>query len=134
MIVDRYIKKYKGIDIELEFNHRITVIGGDSASGKSFIWKVLKAESVLKTLPVVCLNYECDDILEKLKTINKKLIVIDNADMLLNSDCKEYIGDDANNQYLIFSRKVEFPRLNTDSIMVLKFKDGRICMERDEVC
>ena len=53
-----------------------------------------------------CLNYldYQRDILEILKRISGKLIVIGNADILLNDETRKYISLDGQNQYLIIGR------------------------------
>lgn len=53
-----------------------------------------------------CLNYldYQRDILEILKQTRGKLIVIDNADILLNDETRKYISLDGQNQYLIIGR------------------------------
>ena len=43
-------------------------------------------------------------IKEILSQANEKLIVIDNADILLNDDIRKYISQDDKNQYLIIGR------------------------------
>ena len=55
---------------------------------------------------ILCLNYTDyqKDILEILKQTNGKLIVIDNADILLDDSARKYISLDAENQYLIIGR------------------------------
>lgn len=53
-----------------------------------------------------CLNYldYQRDILEILKQSRGKLIVIGNADILLNDETRKYISLDGQNQYLIIGR------------------------------
>ena len=53
-----------------------------------------------------CLNYldYQRDILEILKQTRGKLIVIGNADILLNDETRKYISLDGQNQYLIIGR------------------------------
>lgn len=55
---------------------------------------------------ILCLNYL--DYLKDIKSIisqaEGKLIVIDNADILLNDDTRKYISLDNKNQYLIIGR------------------------------
>lgn len=55
---------------------------------------------------IMCLNYldYQKDIADIIKNANGKLIVIDNADVLLNNDMRKYIALDDKNQYLIIGR------------------------------
>ncbi len=54
----------------------------------------------------MCLNYldYQKDIASMVKSAKRKLIVIDNADVLLNDDMRKYIAVDDKNQYLIIGR------------------------------
>lgn len=55
---------------------------------------------------IVCINYQNyqKDIKEMLAKETGKLIVIDNADILLDDDTRKYISMDEKNQYLIIGR------------------------------
>ena len=55
---------------------------------------------------IVCLNYldYQKNIGDIIRNSEKKLIVIDNADILLDDDTRKYIALDDKNQYLIIGR------------------------------
>ena len=55
---------------------------------------------------IICLNYldYQKDILEIIKKARGKLIVVDNADVLLDDTARKYIALDDQNQYLIIGR------------------------------
>lgn len=55
---------------------------------------------------IVCLNYldYQKDIKEMLTQMKNKMIVIDNADILLDDETRKFISLDENNQYLIIGR------------------------------
>ena len=55
---------------------------------------------------IICLNYldYQKDIGNIIRNTEKKLIVIDNADILLDDDTRKYIALDDKNQYLIIGR------------------------------
>lgn len=55
---------------------------------------------------ILCLNYldYQNDIRDMIGRTNGKLIVIDNADILLNDDARKYISLDEKNQYLVIGR------------------------------
>lgn len=55
---------------------------------------------------IMCLNYldYQKDIKNLLKDATGKLIVVDNADVLLDDDARKYIALDDKNQYLIIGR------------------------------
>lgn len=55
---------------------------------------------------IVCLNYldYQKDIKEMLTQMKNKMILIDNADILLDDETRKFISLDENNQYLIIGR------------------------------
>ena len=55
---------------------------------------------------ILCLNYldYQKDVKEIIRHTEGKLIVIDNADILLDDDTRKYISLDDKNQYLIIGR------------------------------
>lgn len=55
---------------------------------------------------ILCFNYldYQKDIKEILGKTRGKLIVVDNADILLDNETRKYISLDGNNQYLIIGR------------------------------
>lgn len=42
--------------------------------------------------------------MEELKRFNDKCVIIDNADVMIDKESREYIGLDLNNQYIIIGR------------------------------
>lgn len=75
-------------------------------SGKH-LWTVVHIYFNQNTaLNIICLNYldYQKDIAGIIKAANRKLIVIDNADVLLDDDIRKYIAIDDKNQYLIIGR------------------------------
>ena len=55
---------------------------------------------------ILCLSYldYQKDIVGMIQCANRKLIVIDNADVLLDDNIRKYIAVDDKNQYLIIGR------------------------------
>lgn len=91
--------------VDFEFKNNITILMGDSGIGKTAIFSFIK-ECMAVNPKIVCFNYL--DYQKELKDIisntEDKLIVIDNADILLNDDTRKYISLDEKNQYLIIGR------------------------------
>jgi hypothetical protein len=100
----------------LEFKDSITFVTGDSGTGKTYTFDMLKSFSTAnaeyanisfytingRMTPENMLKVE-KDIMEE----SNKLIVIDHADIILSEKAREFIGTDLNNQYLIFGRNPE---------------------------
>lgn len=104
--------------IDLDLKERITVLSGNSASGKTYIFNLLKKYAKQNDdSNIVCINsdtvYYVNAIIEKLKTTKKGLIIIDQAnEVLKNKDLTEFIRRDfeSNNNYILIGRSLS---LNT---------------------
>lgn len=70
---------------------------------------------------IVCLNYQ--DYQKNIKKIisdaKGKLIVIDNADILLDNDTRKYISLDDKNQYLLIGRNPKNLFTTSDNLFEL---------------
>lgn len=91
--------------VNFTFTNNITILTGSSATGKTAVFSFIR-EYMAVNPNILCLNYTDyqKDIQELLRQAKGKLIVIDNADILLNDETRKYISLDADNQYLIIGR------------------------------
>ena len=78
---------------------------GDSGTGRTMVFSFIR-ECMAINPQIVCLNYldYQKDIKEMLTQMKNKMIVIDNADILLDDETRKFISLDENNQYLIIGR------------------------------
>ena len=91
--------------VDFTFRNNITILMGDSGTGKTAAFSFIR-ECMAVDSRVFCLNYldYQRDVLTIIKGLQGKLIVIDNADILLDDNTRKYISLDGNNQYLIIGR------------------------------
>ena len=91
--------------VDFEFTNNITVLTGDSGTGKTASFSFIRECAALNP-DILCLNYldYQKDIREIISQVERKLIVIDNADILLDDDTRKHISLDGKNQYLIIGR------------------------------
>lgn len=99
---------------DLKLRGDITLVGGDSATGKTFLVRAIRAKNYNRNIlnsgydtdlsNVVIYDFTTGISKESLSTLSNKLIIIDNADIIVNQKLADYIKLDFNNQYLIFSR------------------------------
>lgn len=91
--------------IDFTFTNNITILMGDSGTGKTAAFSFIR-ECMAVNPKILCLNYldYQKNIIEVISKEEGKLIVIDNADILLNDDTRKYISLDDKNQYLIIGR------------------------------
>lgn len=104
--------------IDLNLKERITILSGDSASGKTYIFNSIKRYvRQNNTNNILCINLDtinyADAIIEKIKSIKNGLIIVDEANKVLkNKELTEFIRGDfeSKNNYIIIGRSLS---LNT---------------------
>lgn len=115
-------------EVDFVFENNITFINGDSGVGKSAVYSFLQ-ELATENKKIKCFNYldKNKRYTSTIKQSKDKLFVIDNADILLNNEIRQYIALDYKNQYVIIGRNPEGLMLNYDEIYELgsETKDGR---------
>lgn len=91
--------------VDFTFQNNITILMGDSGTGKTAAFSFIR-ECMAINPQILCLNYldYQKNIKDILSETEGKLIVIDNADILLNDETRKYISLDDKNQYLIIGR------------------------------
>ena len=106
---------------------------GDSGTGKTACFSFIK-ECMAVNPQILCLNYldYQKDVKEIIRHTKGKLIVIDNADILLDDDTRKYISLDDKNQYLIIGRNPknlfatkENASILDDTNIVIRNTDGK---------
>lgn len=105
IVMEHFSTEHTSFVLDFEFTNNITVLTGDSGTGKTASFSFIK-ECMALNPDIVCLNYldYQKDIIDIISNAEKKLIVIDNADVLLDDDARKYIALDDKNQYLIIGR------------------------------
>lgn len=105
VVMDHFSTVHTSYVINFTFTNNITILTGESATGKSASFSFIR-ECMVTNPNILCLNYldYQKNIGALIKQTKQKLIVIDNADILLNDEIRKYISLDSNNQYLIIGR------------------------------
>lgn len=105
LVMDHFSTVHTSYIVNFIFTNNITILTGSSATGKSASFSFIK-ECMAVNPDILCLNYldYQKNIKEVISQVKGKLIVIDNADILLDDDTRKYISLDGNNQYLIIGR------------------------------
>lgn len=105
MVMEHFSTVHTSFVLDFEFTNNITILTGDSGTGKTASFSFIK-ECMALNPDIMCLNYldYQKDIAGIIKSVSGKLIVIDNADVLLDDDVRKYIALDGKNQYLIIGR------------------------------
>ena len=105
IVMERFSTVHTSYIVNFIFSNNITILTADSATGKTASFSFIK-ECMAINSDILCLNYldYQKDIKEVISQTKGKLIVIDNADILLDDETRKYISLDASNQYLIIGR------------------------------
>ena len=105
VVMEHFSTVHTSYIVNFEFTNNITILTGTSATGKTASFSFIR-ECMALNPDILCINYldYQKDIKQMVSAVKGKLIVIDNADILLNDETRKYISLDADNQYLIIGR------------------------------
>lgn len=105
VVMDHFSTIHTSFAINFTFINNITMLMGDSGTGKTAAFSFIR-ECMAVNPKILCLNYldYQRNIGDVIRQADGRLIVIDNADILLDDDTRKYISVDDKNQYLIIGR------------------------------
>ncbi|MCR5102858.1 MAG: ABC transporter ATP-binding protein [Eubacterium sp.] len=105
IVMNHFSTVHTSFLIDFSFDNNITILMGDSGTGRSASYSFIK-ECMSINPDILCINYldYQKNIGEMIKSVTGKLIVIDNADVLLDDNIRKHIALDDKNQYLIIGR------------------------------
>lgn len=105
VVMENLKARHTTFSVEFHFTNNITLLMGDSGRGKTLIFTILQELSAIDKR-IVCINYLDinEEIKEEIEKASGKLIIIDNADVILGDDTRKVIAFDRENQYLIIGR------------------------------
>jgi archaellum biogenesis ATPase FlaH len=117
---------------DLVFEDRITLVGGDSGTGKTVLYEMLEDLRLTDEYKAIRLfNYKSDNLLETIKQYRDSFIVIDNADILMNDEVRRFVNFEFSNQYMLFLRNCDGLNVSDKSFKVLKLDNNRITLEEE---
>jgi hypothetical protein len=117
---------------DLVFEDRITLVGGDSGTGKTVLYEMLEDLRLTDEYNAIRLfNYKSDNLLEAVKQCRDSFIVIDNADILMNDEVRRFINFEFSNQYMLFLRNCDGLNVSDKSFKVMKLDHNRITLEEE---
>ena len=111
---------HTSFEVDFKLDNNLTFIIGDSGTGKSMVYSFLQELSA-EDNRIKCFNYldQKKQYKNSIKKFHGKLIVIDNADLLLDDNMRWYIATDCKNQYIIIGRNPTGLMLQQDEIVEL---------------
>lgn len=117
---------------DLVFDDRITLVGGDSGTGKTVLYDMLEDLRLTDQYKAIKLfNYKTDNFSVSVKQCRDNFIVIDNADILIDDEVRKFINFEFSNQYMLFLRNCDGLNVSDKSFKVLKFDNNRITLEEE---
>lgn len=117
---------------DLVFESRITLVGGDSGTGKTVLYEMLEDLRFTEQYKAIKLfNYKSDNLWETIKNCRNNFVVIDNADILINDDLRKFINFETSNQYMLFLRNCDGLNVSDKSFKILAFDNSRITLEEE---
>ena len=132
MIYKNITFKADPFSYDLVFDDRITLVGGDSGTGKTVLYEMLEDLRLTDEYKAIKLfNYKSDDLLESMKQCRDRFIVIDNADILIDDEVRRFINFEFSNQYMLFLRNCDGLNVSDKSFKVLKLDNNRITLEEE---
>ncbi|MBE5993268.1 MAG: ATPase [Paenibacillaceae bacterium] len=132
MIYKNIAFKADPFSYDLTFDDRITLVGGDSATGKTVLYEMLEDLRLTDDYKAIKLfNYKTDNLLESIKQCKGKFIVMDNADILVDDEIRKFINFEFSNQYMLFLRNCDGLNVSDKSFKVLKLDKNRITLEEE---
>lgn len=120
IVMDHFSTVHTSYVLNFDFTNNITLLTGPAGSGKTTAFSIIK-ECMAVNSYIVCINYQNyqKDIKKLIADETGKLIVIDNADILLDDDTRKYISLDDKNQYLIIGRNPKNLFTTSDNLFEL---------------
>ena len=92
-VMEHFSTVHTSYILNFDFTNNITILTGSSATGKTTSFSFMR-ECMAVNPNIVCINYQDyqKDIKKMIADKTGKLIVIDNADILLDDDTRKYIS------------------------------------------
>ncbi|RHV93536.1 ATPase [Clostridium sp. OF09-10] len=132
MIYNRITFKADPFSYDLVFEDRITLVGGDSGTGKTVLYEMLEDLRQTEEFKAIKLfNYKSDNVAEQLKQCKNNFIVIDNADIMMDDEVRKFINFEFSNQYMLFLRNCDGLNVSDKSFKIMKFEDNKITLEEE---
>lgn len=129
VVMEHFSTVHTSYILNFDFTNNITILTGSSATGKTASFSFMR-ECMAVNPNIMCINYQdyYKNIKKMISEETGKLIVIDNADILLDDDTRKYISMDHKNQYLIIGRNPKNLFTTSDNLfeLVSENKGGSI--------
>ncbi len=118
---------------DLHFDDRITLVGGDSGTGKTVLYEILEdLRLTSKYKEIKLFNYKSDNFTEAIQRCRNNFVVIDNAASLITDEIRRFINFEISNQYMLFLRNCDGLNVSDKSFKVLDFMNNHITLKDEQ--
>ena len=123
---------YSGISVSIDFVRGINLLFDDSGTGKTFLFKILKAYLRKKGIPYAYINYDWADwSTDRIKNAisDKEYIFMDNTSLYMNSDLFDYLKKLDAYIFVVTKSVVDMDTIGTN-ICYVNFDNDFICLRK----
>lgn len=118
LIADKLHAVHTSYIVDFSLSNNIVLIMGDSGTGKSVVFTILQ-EAASNDDRIIPISYLNKDIENQIRSQSGKIIVVDNADVVLTDELRKYITFDSRNQYIIIGRNPRNLMITTENLFEL---------------
>lgn len=118
LIADKLHAVHTSYIVDFSLSNNIVLIMGDSGTGKSVVFTILQ-EAASNDDRIIPISYLNKDIENQIRSQSGKIIVVDNADVVLTDELRKYITFDSQNQYIIIGRNPRNLMMTTENLFEL---------------
>lgn len=118
LIADKLHAVHTSYIVDFSLSNNIVLIMGDSGTGKSVVFTILQ-EAASDDDRIIPISYLNKDIENQIRSQSGKIIVVDNADVVLTDELRKYITFDSRNQYIIIGRNPRNLMITTENLFEL---------------
>lgn len=118
LIADKLHAVHTSYIVNFSLSNNIVLIMGDSGTGKSVVFTILQ-EAASNDDRIIPISYLNKDIENQIRSQSGKIIVVDNADVVLTDELRKYITFDSRNQYIIIGRNPRNLMITTENLFEL---------------
>lgn len=118
LIADKLHAVHTSYIVDFSLSNNIVLVMGDSGTGKSVVFTILQ-EAASNDDRIIPISYLNKDIENQIRSQSGKIIVVDNADVVLTDELRKYITFDSRNQYIIIGRNPRNLMITTENLFEL---------------
>lgn len=118
LIADKLHAVHTSYIVDFSLYNNIVLVMGDSGTGKSVVFTILQ-EAASNDDRIIPISYLNKDIENQIRSQSGKIIVVDNADVVLTDELRKYITFDSRNQYIIIGRNPRNLMITTENLFEL---------------